>query len=439
MIDEYFLNLIKSDDRLKEYENDLGIGLISKSLDFKINKTLSIIEDEIRELYYPTLESTLLANLMYRVGYLRFKNPLKVKLDVTSNDDVTLEKFSRFTDGQDLYLLANEINISSNTPTQVTLSLEERIVSNDIEIKDANRYFYYDLGATYKDITKVDIYFNNNKLIYSQNFVDFDSEFSIECDINGYLKVVVLLGNEEANLLKNGDILSIETFISSDTSTTPDNMAIIGSDYNIVCNNIFTYENYMPYLSIDEMKNMIKFGRKNIGDICLNEDYRQFILKNVGNIAYIKVWQEREEILEFNNSTSNINKVFVSYITLSNEVRNFDIDTQINNLFFKNLYGKEVVIRDANIVDVSVTIVIKTQENFTNIAYDNIKNNIIGVYDGKSKQISKNSIYAETFREVTKMFGVFELSIYMSDLGSYKNNKFYRILSENISVKFLRD
>jgi len=435
--DEYFLSLIRSDDRLKDFENDFGLALISKSLDFKINKTLAVINDNIKEMYYPTLESTLLANLLYRVGYIRFKKPMKLSVNIVPNEDYTLAKYTRFSDGKDLYLLDNETNILANTDNEIQLTLLERIELGVKNVENSNLYFKIELGVSYKDLVSFDVLIDEKPLKYSQNFIDLESELSIETDLDGMLSLVVLLGNESANNIKNGDELDVSYTITTDTKEAPNGISIITSGYDTVCKDIKVIENYTPPLSITEMQNMIKFGRKNIGDICINEDYKQFILKNIGNIAHLKTWQEKEENEEYNSSSiSNINKVFVSYITQDNKTLDEYTSSQIQKLIYNNLYGKECIIRESIIVDLSVSIVIKTQDNYSNLAYDNIKNSIVGVYDDLENKISEKTIYADIFKTIHNMFDVFELNVYLSDKGTYKNAKFFNVSSENISISF---
>ena len=438
-IDEYFLNLIRADDRLKEFEYDFGLGLISKSLDFKINTTLTTIQNEIKELYYPTLERNLLAHLLYKVGYIRFKKPLQVKTTLLSDDDVDLDKDDRFSDGKDLYLLDDSISLEADKETEVTLTLKEKYTLDEVEIKDSTLFFKIPLNnVTYKELVNFEVYKDDKKLIYSQNFVKDESEVSIEIINDGTLQLVILLHNEKALNLDNGDKLKVNYYLSTDTKICPTNLAIIeDGDYNLVCKNIKVNKNYQSPMSLNDMAEMIKFGRKNLGDICLNEDYRQFLYKNINNLKELKVWQEREENKEYNNpSISNINKVFCSYITTDNETYNEEINKEIKNFIFNELYGKEVIIREANLIQLNLSVIIKTNDSYSETLSNTIKNEIVGIYDDLHTKIDENIIYRKVFEILVKNLKVFSLNVYLSDKGHYKNNKFFELKSENINIAF---
>jgi len=437
-IDEYFLNLIRADDRLKDFEYDFGIGLISKSLDFKINTTLATIQNEIKELYYPTLERNLLAHLMYKVGYIRFKKPLQIRATLLSNDDIELDKDYRFSDGKDLFLLDNSIKLEAGIETDVTLTLKEKYTLNNVEIKESNLFFKIPLNVTYKELVEFEVYKDGIKLEYSQNFVKDEADVSIEIIEDGTLQLVVMLHNENGLNLDNGDTLNVNYYVSTDTKICPDNLAIIeDGDYNLVCKNLKVESNYQSPMSLQDMADMIKYGRKNLGDICLNEDYRQFIFKNIPNLKALKVWQEREENLEYYDpNISNINKVFCAYITQDDKTYDEKINKDIQNFIFNELYGKEVVIKEANLIQLNVTIIIKTDESYSDTLVNSIKNQIIGLYDDLHTKIDEDTIYRKTFELLVKNMNIFSLSVFLSEKGDYRNNKFFEIKSENINIAF---
>ena len=104
-VKDYLEDLINKDALFEGLENDIGIQLIREVLEYKVNEALNENVNEVNELYYPQSEIILLAMLMYKIGYLRFKKPLQIKASLTSNDDVILDGETRFTNGESVFFL----------------------------------------------------------------------------------------------------------------------------------------------------------------------------------------------------------------------------------------------------------------------------------------------------------------------------------------------
>lgn len=435
--DEYFYNLIKNDEKLKPFKQDLGLLLISNALDYKIKKTTEIISNEIKENYYPTRLETLIAYSMYRIGYFRFKKPLKLYIDCVNQTDKDMDIYSKFSDGQSIFITKQAYSLKANKKQTIEVIQQERYTKT-VTISNGKIYSYIDLNLSYKDITEIRIFKDDEELIYSQNFVNDEADYSYEMNMDGNLSIVVLLGNKNGQNIQIDDDLDIEYYISNDLNIKPENLGIIEDDYDLVINNIRIKENFEPFFDKEYMQQLVKYGRKNLGDITLNEDYRQFILKNVANIQVLKVWQEREETKQNGYDLANINKVFVCYIDTDNNpsknevsFNQSEMSRNITNAVQKYNYGKEVRIRKAIIKDLRVTIIVKTDEKFNG---EYLKDLITGYYDDIHKKIDDSIIYNKVFSSLKNQLSVFHLRTYLSRKDKYMNEKIFRIKSENVNV-----
>jgi len=430
--DDYFLKLIESNEFLKSFKEDYGLKLISNALDYKIKGSQKAINDEIRESYNPTKEETLLAYLMYKIGYLKFKKPMVLTASVKSDSSVLLPAGSRFSDGSFLYYTSNSVNLIADSIVEVDFELIEKY-SKIITVENGSVYSYYDTNISYKDISSVDIKKDGNTLVYSQNLIKLESDYTIEIKTDGTVSVVFFLNNEFGLNIKSGDELEVEITTTSDKATQPDNLGIVESGYDVVVSNINVKSNYEPFMSLQDMQNMIKYGRKNLGDLVLNEDFRQMILSNVSGIKEIKVWQQREEDLE-NEDLSNINKVFVSYILENGLVNDNDVTRNIISLIQSNVYGREAIVRTANIYQLSVGIVIYTDEALSLEWLEYIKDMLSGFYDDIHIKISESYVYMKVYSYLSTKLINFRIDVNMTDKGDYFNNKFYSIEEENINI-----
>ena len=426
----YFDNLVESSDDLSEFKNDLGLRLISENLEYSIERTEESIKNAISGLYDPKEELILLAHLMYRVGYLRLKKPLVISATITSGDAVILPKGTRFSDGIDVYYLNDAVSLQENIEGVITLTNSLEFNSTHT-VQSAKRYYKIATGLTYRELSGFEVKLGNKRLTYSQLFVANDSELSLEIQSDGKIFIVVLIGNTSGVNISIGDELSVKLISTPDTNKAPSNLAIIENGFNIAIPSINVLRNYEPPMSIQGMKDMVQFGRKNIGDIVLNEDYNQFLLKSVSGIEMIKSWQERDETRETGYKLSNINKVFVSYIGVDS---NIGLDAEIVNAINAFIYGKAVEIKTAVIIPFFVGITIKTNEGVSAELINNIKAGLVGYYDGIKRRKSKSAIYKTVFEIVSESISVFDLTVNTTDTGVYKNREFFEIKNDNISI-----
>jgi hypothetical protein len=376
---------------------------------------------------------------MYRVGYLRFKKPLEVYADVISSEDVLLPRYTRFSDGVDVYYLPYEIFLPANVSTKISLTLQD-VYSFSTSVSESTLYFKIPTNYTYKDLVGANVYRNGEQLKYSQNFVDMEADYTYEITSDGKFQLCILLKNYRGMNIEVGDTLDVEIIVSTDTTEAPENLNIIESGFTSVspCSNVVLKSNYKPYMSLDEMADMIRYGRKNIGDICLNEDYVQFIYKNFSEIFKLKVWQEKEEEEENGTAISSINKVFVSYLKWDGTTGDIELDSRIIQYVQEQIYGKEVIVRNALVFPLQVTVLIETNDIFDNSLEQTIKNSVSGYYDDIHTPINNDVIYAKTFDVLRENLKYFTLSTSLSDKGAYENRKYFNIKPADVTVTFSR-
>lgn len=435
-ITEYLKQRIENDELLKDFQNDLGIIVIENSLEFKTSSILEKIKGELKETLAPKSELFLLAHLLYRTGYIKLPSPLKIKANIISDDTVYIPKNTEFTDGENIFLLENNLQLQADTLTEMKLQCAE-IFKKTVTIDSGNLFFYIPLNVKYNELANVKLFYNKQELKYSQNFVDFFAEWSYEVFEDGFVKVVVKLKNDYSNNLQIGNDLEIEIYTLKARKDAPDNLAIIENGYNTVVSDIILTENYNQGLTLQDMKDIVKYGRGNIGDIITNEDYYQMILKHLkGDLKVLKIWQEKEEAEETVTDIFNINKVFVCYVDKDDNVRNATIDEIITAGIEKYIYGKEVVIRDTNLIDLNVTIDININAGYDNTIKTEIREQLTGYYDDIKNKIDVDTIYAQVFRILDDYFKKepFKLKVLLSDKGDYRNRKVYRLLDNSISI-----
>ena len=426
----YFDALIKADNNLNFFKSDLGLKLISANLEYKIDYTQQKLSKDMKEMYFPEEEFTLLAHLLYRIGYIRFKRPLKINANITSGSEAQLAEGTRFTDGQDIYYLDEFAKFDANETREVTLTNSKQYVK-EYTVTDAILYYKIPTNVTYKDLQSVEIKRNGISLKYSQLFVKYDSEYSYEIQSDGFVYVVILLGNTNGLNIQLEDVLTAKIITAPDTVEVPNNLSIIENGYDLAIPEISLNQSYSAPMTIDDMKEMVQFGRKSRGDIVLNEDYRQFILIGVGGIKEVRVWQEREETEEVGYKIENINKLFVSYI---GEIDNVSLDNEIINTIQDNIYGKPVTIKEAIIVPINVSILLKSNESISSATTQKIKDEIKGYYDDVHRVLDESRIYASVFKVVSTDINDFLINVSITNKGNFKNRNFFEILASNISI-----
>jgi hypothetical protein len=441
---EYFLSLIASDDKLKDFKDDLGLLLLAKDLEYKVDISREDIKDAIKQVYAPDKEDTLLAHLALRTGYLRFKKPLKIRCELTSNDAVALDKDTRFTDGNYVYYLDDYVALPAGIPKTVTMTLKE-VHTIEQTLDKGTIYSHIPLPITYKECIGIRCFNGDTELTYSQNFAKWGSHFSIETLKDTKLQVVLKLEDDEIkedgtvipSLVKLGETIKVQYETSFDVDTPPDGVTIIETGYDIVADNIRIAQNYQPPLNKEDMQYLIRYHRKNLGDLVLNEDFRQLFIREVEPLKVIKVWQQREEAKYAGFNTNQINTVYVCYITQDNNTRKAEVDEQLKRVLEDAIYGRNLVIRDASIINIEVNITIKTHEAYSALLQDEVIDAIVGYYDDTTKPISKTRILQTIIPILNKNLNIYELDFDMTDKGDYAPRKIYKIETVNITFEDL--
>ncbi|HIP19657.1 MAG TPA: hypothetical protein EYG70_00865, partial [Sulfurimonas sp.] len=154
---EYFLDIIKKNDKYSGFESDLGIILMAETLDFKINQVEERRAFNIQELSYPQTEEILLAKLLYEVGYVRFTLPLVVQCFLTSQETITLYGGFEFTSGDNLFMLDETIlTLTAGEPTLCHATLQQ-VHKEEITLSHNRVYSKHVTGFNYKEIHKIQV------------------------------------------------------------------------------------------------------------------------------------------------------------------------------------------------------------------------------------------------------------------------------------------
>ena len=438
---EYFLDIIKKNDKYSGFESDLGIILMAETLDFKINQVEERRAFNIQELSYPQTEEILLAKLLYEVGYVRFTLPLVVQCFLTSQETITLYGGFEFTSGDNLFMLDETIlTLTAGEPTLCHATLQQ-VHKEEITLSHNRVYSKHVTGFSYKEIHKIQVSKDGELLKYSQNFIDYDADYSYEIDpLTNNVVILFLKENDKGKNLKGGEVLELSVFTTSSNEDAPEGLAPIDNT-QLVVDNIIISQNYRPPLGIEEMQHIIRYGRKSNGDLILNEDYRQHIMKNVSGLLFLKVWQEKEENLETGADISNINKIFYSYILEGDEttpdserVNNLAINTQIQKTIGDAVIAKETIFKEAIIVTLNLNINITTEETHILNTDKVVKSALVGYYDDSIKLISQAQVYKKVFTSLKNKLNVFDLTVEMDNKGIKHNQIIYKLDKDSVNV-----
>ena len=438
---EYFLDIIKKNDKYSGFESDLGIILMAETLDFKINQVEERRAFNIQELSYPQTEEILLAKLLYEVGYVRFTLPLVVQCFLTSQETITLYGGFEFTSGDNLFMLDETIlTLTAGEPTLCHATLQQ-VHEEEITLSHNRVYSKHVTGFNYKEIHKIQVSKDGELLKYSQNFIDYDADYSYEIDpLTNNVVILFLKENDKGKNLKGGEVLELSVFTTSSNEDAPEGLAPIDNT-QLVVDNIIISQNYRPPLGIEEMQHIIRYGRKSNGDLILNEDYRQHIMKNVSGLLFLKVWQEKEENLETGADISNINKIFYSYILEGDEttpdserVNNLAINAQIQKTIGEAVIAKETIFKEAIIVTLTLNINITTEETHILNTDKVVKSALVGYYDDSIKLISQAQVYKKVFTSLKNKLNVFDLTVEMDNKGIKHNQIIYKLDKDSVNV-----
>lgn len=430
-VNDFFRSLIESDSRLTGLKDDLGVIALGNEMAYKIDDAVKRITNQFTEFYDPTTEAVLLSKLMYGLGYIRFQKPLVISADIKSGVDVTLDKHQRFTTGVDVFILDEAVSLVAGVPQTLTLTMGTK---RDIlaTVDSSNFYFKIPLQASYKRLYDFNVYRGDEKLKYSQMFIEEDSDVTLEVELDGSMVVSVKTANLNGENILLGDNLRVEVFETIPSDDVPETLAIIG-DFDIICENITKHSIYESYLSITQMQDILKYDKNINNSIVYNENYKNLIKTQVRGINLLKVWQQEQEDYENGALACNINKVFVSF--LSDGVRGAtEIEKEISNLVNDTVYGRYVkhISPVYAPLDVQIDITNNTKKAIPSVKLEEIQNAISGYYDDIDRVISISVIY-KTVILILKGYDV-DIDIVMTDKPLAKNATFYNISNVAINV-----
>jgi len=429
-VKKYLDTLIKADPRLKGLYADLGIEALAYESGFKIDLAINKITNTISEYYNPQSEVVLLSKLLYEIGYIRFQKPLILNVEVQSSSNIFLEKYQRFTDGISIYLLDEAVTLEANTPQRLTATMAtKREIYSNVSTRK-HLYHKIDLGTTYRKICSFEVYRGDELLEYSQAFIKESSDVSVEVMHNGNIQLVIRIGNIHGLNIMQEDSLRVVLFESEPSDTIPTNLAMIGN-FSSTCTNISKASNYEPYLSLEEMSNIIKYNKNINNSLVYDEDYKSLILKEIKGISLIKVWQQESEDLQNGVEACNINKIFCAYIPDDLLV---NVDSQIVSLVANRVYGKVITIRSPIIRDINISIDIlnNTKKSISLLALETLKNRLKGLYDDRDRQLNKSIIYKQIVQSLSS--NDIDIDLTLTGKGEYLNEVFYDVKKENISI-----
>jgi len=400
----------------KELLNDVGIMELIKTVAFSQEYRQNIELLAMAEVINPTSETSLLLRLSNEQGYVKLQSPQHIRFKVKSSEHLTLKIDTQLTSGNKLFLLREEGHLVNGIETELTAS-REFLKTREVKIS-SEQYTEVDLGTSYQEITRV----VSESLILSQNFVKDDSNAMYRVDENG--QVWCIIKNSQ---FKEGEVIHLKIY-----TTVPDSLSIVGYlniiDINlksdIIFSDIKTVSSPIPPMTTKEMRETLLYHRNPLGDIVTNQSYRDLILSNL-NIDNIKIWFEKEESKESGFKSSNINKVFISYI--SNE----HLDDAIEELILTRVRDKAIVFRKPSIKVIKVTVGL-TNYNPVPInesTFYSFKNSIHGIKNRLERVSINRAIDTFYGRDVDT-----SVSFDVADAtGSL--NEFYSIEVDNIDIK----
>jgi len=429
----YLMGRIGQNEDIRYLLLDGGVSSLASVLGYKIDQSVAQQNADLSEFFYPTSELFLLSKLLYEVGYMKFPRPLKVRAKITSNDDVVVPQYERFTNGTDVFLLEEGTTLMGGQAKYAIFS-RELLVQKNIVVTSEKLFFKVLTELSYKEITRVEAYKNGTLLKYSQQFIDYSSDYSYEIRHDGTMQLVFSIGNTMGQNIQGGDTITVNIFKTSRIET-PDNLSTISQGYDIIVEEVELYDVGEDPMTIEEMQDIIKY-RKNINaTLIYNDDYRWHILQNVAGIKELKVWQQEQEDAENGVESCNMNKLFLTYIPNTDGT---NLNQEITDLIWNTMYGKVVSIKEPFISDVSVTIDIlyNTSQEATTTAIENIKSKIVGYYDNQYSRITKYGVTALVF---TSLSGIdIDLEVDVSGTETLSNRSFNRVLYDNITINTAR-
>jgi len=431
-IEVFHKERIGSDPISSSYFEHYGIRALGAELGYKVDLTRDTILSQISEFYNPTSELILLSKMMYQDGFIRFQKPYKISAKIKASKDVVLKKNQEFTDGANVYISSEEYYFMKDTDTLIELELGQ-IEQISKRINTYDDYFKIPLELSYRDIYKIEVMRENDSLNFSQSFAIKKGDFSLEVRLDGSLEVVIRTNNVYGNNVKINDKLDIFIYTTKDSDDTPYSIEPIQDDnIEFLSSEIVKIGSHEKYMSIEQMQDTLKFNRDAMNLLVHNENYHDYLLANVDSIELLKVWQEYDELKE-NPASNTTNKIYLSYLSTGN----VNLDQKITTIIQDAVYGKPVIIRTPKIIEVGISIVIESRSVVQLSILGKIKTILVGYYDDKNRRFSKDYIYRVIKDEVYTTKDI-DVSIKLSDKGSFKNNAFYLVKEENINIESKR-
>jgi len=427
-IEVFYQERIGTDPTTSPYFKHYGIRALGAEIAYKIDLAKDILTTQFAELINPESEIVLLSKLMYQDGYIRFQKPFSVSCKITPTKDVVFDKNQEYTDGSNIYICREKTYLRANQESEVRLELgqAERITSR---INRYDKFFKVPTEYTYRDIYDIEVYKGTDKLNFSQNFANEEGDYSLEILNDGTIQLVF----KTTKRLKVNDTLKIYIYTTRENDETPFKLTPI-QDENIdfSVSNIVKISNYEKYMSREEMQDLLKYSRDAGHTLIHNENYHNYLINNVNGIEILKVWQEYDELRE-NPNTNTTNKIYLSYISTNN----VNLDTEIVEAINRAVYGKPVIIRPPKIIEVGIYVTVESRNIIPTTVIGTIKESLAGYYDDNIKKFNKDYIYRKI---KDALFDTRDLSvnIQISDKGSFKNNAFYLLNIENISINIKR-
>ena len=430
-IANFFEQKIKENPLLSNYFNHYGFRALSSVIGYKVDKALQDMESILYEFYSPESERILLSKLMYEIGYIRFQQPLSIIANIQSDSNLLLYRGQKYTDGANLYIQKNDVQLYSKIPTDIELELGSMDIKH-VKVDKHTLYYKIPLYKSYRELYKIEIFDKRDReLIYSQQFLKDKADYSLEIKLDGTMQIVVRLNNTNGLNIRYGDSLRVQIYTTTSIDEEPTSLQMIGSNANKVqVNYIIKKSNYKPYMTREEMKDILLYNKNINNSLIYNEDYRRYIISQVRDIEHIKVWHEQDEVKENGFNPCMTNGVFISYISADNK----NLDREIISAINEAVYGKNVVIKRPIIqhIGIKIRLTNNIRRRIPLSTLTQIKSTLIGYYDDIYTPITKEVVYTQIKKAVENLN--VDIDIEVSSKGVFKNAKFFFVEEEDINI-----
>jgi len=422
---------VRENPILSKYYKHYGFRALANVLGYKVDKAVKDMQSRIFEFYKPESERILLSKLMYELGYIRFQTPLGLLLNVSTKSDVLLEHYQKYTDGANLYIQTKDVYVQNGVPTEIEVELGTLSVK-EVVIDKERIYYKIPLEKSYREVYRVELSSDNGEeIIYSQQFVKDESDYSLEIKLDGTLQIVVRLNNTNGSNIRYGDIVTAKIYSTIETNEEPTSLSILHENApEIEIKDVTKIKNYKRYMDLEEMSDILLYNKNINNTLIYNEDYRRYLVRWIPGIKELKVWHEQDEIRENGSTPCIANAVFISYISIDN----MNLNNEIENIIANAVYGKNIIIKEPILQSLGVRIKLTNniRRRIPLSTISKIKSLLTGTYDDIYNQINKETIYSKLKKNLD-VFNV-DVSIDLSDKGIFQNQKFYEIKDTNITI-----